>query len=88
MPSNLPKTYKVGVFNEANKPLTFEERELKLPEDGQVSPAIIERHSTVLTFPPGPRQSPSMRRLPLGLSSPHGRLRQQLPNHSRPRNHR
>lgn len=37
MPSNLPKTYKVGVFKEQGKPLTFEERELKLPEDGQVS---------------------------------------------------
>ena len=37
MPSNLPKTYKVGVFNEANKPLSFEERELKLPQEGEVS---------------------------------------------------
>lgn len=36
MPSNLPKTYKTAVFNEANKPLSFEDRELKLPEDGQV----------------------------------------------------
>lgn len=37
MPANLPKTYKVAVFNEANKPLVFEERELQLPKDGEVS---------------------------------------------------
>lgn len=37
MPANLPKTYKVAVFKEQGKPLTIEERELKLPEDGQVS---------------------------------------------------
>ena len=36
MPIDLPKTYKVGVFKEAGKPLTFEERELKLPGDGEV----------------------------------------------------
>lgn len=36
MPANLPKTYKVGVFNEKGKPLVFEDRDLKLPEDGQV----------------------------------------------------
>jgi len=42
MPVDLPKTYKVGVFKEAGKPLTFEERELKLPGDGEV------RHSNTL----------------------------------------
>lgn len=36
MPSNLPKTYKVAVFKESGKPLTFEDRELKLPKDGEV----------------------------------------------------
>lgn len=36
MPSNLPKTYKVGVFKEKGKPLVFEDRELKLPENGEV----------------------------------------------------
>lgn len=38
MPSNLPKTFKVMVFKEKGKPLELEERELKLPEDGQVKP--------------------------------------------------
>lgn len=37
MPSNLPKTYKAAVFKEKGKPLEFEDIELKLPEDGQVS---------------------------------------------------
>lgn len=37
MPANLPKTYKVAVFKEAGKPLVFEERELQLPKDGEVS---------------------------------------------------
>ncbi|KAK5071358.1 hypothetical protein LTR70_010621 [Exophiala xenobiotica] len=41
MPANLPKTYKVGVFKEQGKPLTFEERELKLPEDGQVLVKVL-----------------------------------------------
>lgn len=41
MPANLPKTYKVGVFKEANKPLVFEERELKLPGDGEVCSSFM-----------------------------------------------
>lgn len=41
MPVDLPKTYKVAVYKEANKPLVFEERELKLPEDGQVRSLMI-----------------------------------------------
>lgn len=36
MAQNLPKTFKVAIFKEANAPLTFEEVELKLPTDGQV----------------------------------------------------
>lgn len=36
MPSGLPKSYKVAVFKENGKPLTFEERELTLPKDGEV----------------------------------------------------
>lgn len=43
MPSNLPKTYKVAVFKESGKPLVFEERELKLPEDGQVRRQFVKR---------------------------------------------
>lgn len=45
MPSNLPKTYKVMVFNENGKPLELEERELKLPEDGQVKPRRLIQES-------------------------------------------
>lgn len=46
MPFDLPRTYKAAVFTEANKPLTIEERELKLPEDGQVSQATeLSGHS-------------------------------------------
>ncbi|KAK5955511.1 hypothetical protein OHC33_003151 [Knufia fluminis] len=41
MPANLPKTFKVGVFKEAGKPLSFEERELKLPEDGEVLVKVL-----------------------------------------------
>jgi len=41
MPSNLPKTYKIAVFKEANKPLVFEERELRLPEDGEVLVKVL-----------------------------------------------
>lgn len=41
MPSNLPKTYKVAVFNEANKPLSFEDRELQLPKDGEVLVKVL-----------------------------------------------
>jgi len=34
--SELPKTYKVAVFKEANAPITIEERELKPPPPGEV----------------------------------------------------
>lgn len=36
MRSNLPKSYRVAVFKEKGQPLTIEERELKLPSDGEV----------------------------------------------------
>lgn len=42
MPSDLPKTYKVAVFKEKGKPLTIEERELKLPGDGEVGQLITK----------------------------------------------
>ncbi|KAK5085629.1 hypothetical protein LTR05_004916 [Lithohypha guttulata] len=41
MPSNLPKTYKVAVFKEKGSPLTFEERELKQPGDGEVLVKVL-----------------------------------------------
>lgn len=43
MPSNLPKTYKIGIFKEKDKPLVFEDVELKLPEHGEVrqSPFLV-----------------------------------------------
>ncbi len=67
MPADLPKSYKVAVFKEANKPLTFEERELKLPEDGEVSRAATEGHHAALTqfLTLGSSQSPSLWCLPL-----------------------
>lgn len=64
MPANLPKTFKVGVFKEAGKPLSFEERELKLPEDGEVRLSSMLLHHAALTLL-GPGQSPSLRCLPL-----------------------
>ena len=36
MAPNLPKTYKVAMFKEANKPLSFVELDLKPPPEGQV----------------------------------------------------
>lgn len=41
MPIDLPKTYKVAVFKEAGKPLVFEERELRLPKDGEVLVKVL-----------------------------------------------
>lgn len=46
MPSNLPKSYKVAVFKENGKPLTFEDRELQLPKDGEV----LHTRSSVLSI--------------------------------------
>lgn len=41
MAPNLPKTYKAASFKEANGPLTLEDVELKMPEDGLVLVKVL-----------------------------------------------